>query len=214
MISSSWKFAMTPDPSLARISSRICSTLGAFPEPSVRWRGTRKSRMRRPSWYLTVRNARFRPNIPIVLWSALLATKLTAGLRLDNIVWKTLSKRLSCWIWKFYLTLYCGKDRIQSIYGCNKIPPFLPDINFITEVMIKIIAKVLHGSLPWNFHKIQRYLSTIYDIPWSKVSTHSLSWVKCNVVLSSEFSHIIIDNCSPHTVGFNNTTSSAKRNPP
>ena len=95
MISSSWKFSMTPDPSLARISSRICSILGASPEPSVRWRGTRKSRMRRPSWYLTVRNARFRPNIPTVLWSALVAMKLTAGLRLDNIVWKRLSHRNS-----------------------------------------------------------------------------------------------------------------------
>ena len=89
---------MTPDPSLARISSRICPTLGSSPEPSACWRGTWKSRMRRPSWYLMERNARFRSNIPTVLWSAFVAMKLTAGLCLDNIVWKRLPKRLSCWV--------------------------------------------------------------------------------------------------------------------
>ena len=115
MISSSWKFSMTPGPSLARISSRICSTLGASPEPSVRWRGTRKSRIRRPSWYLTVGNARFRPNIPTVLWSALVAMRLTAGLRLDNIVWKRLSKRLSCWIWKI------SYSKRKTLYFINLI---------------------------------------------------------------------------------------------
>ena len=117
MISSTWKFSMTPDPSLARVSSRVCSTLGASPEPRVRRRGTRIFRMRRPSWYLTERNARFRSNIPTVLWSALVAMKLATGLRLDNIVWKRLSNFLSCWVWKILFPARAGSKTLRVCHG-------------------------------------------------------------------------------------------------
>ena len=171
-------------PPWVHLRSRVCA--------EEKW----KSRMRRPSWYLTVRNARFRPSIPTVLWSVLVAMKLTAGLRLDNIVWKRLSKRLSCWIWKFSFPARPGSktllvclgspavlrtalrhstfilsasvvpscqawQRYQAVqYVWSKLnftslctvektefnrftaaiksPPFLPDINFITEFIIKI----------------------------------------------------------------------------
>ena len=77
---------------------------------------------------------------------------------------------------------------------CNNISLFLPNTCFITEVQIKIIPKVFDGSLAWNLHRIQISLS------WPKY-VHSLSWVKCNVVLSSECLTCINQKCSPHTVG-------------
>ena len=166
MISSSWKFSMTPDQSLARISSRICSTLGASPEPSVRWRGTRKSRMRRPSWYLTVRNARFRPNIPTVLWSALMAMKLTAGLRLDNIVWKRLSKRLSCWIWKFSFPARPGSKTLLVCLGSLAVlRTALRHSTFILS------ASVVPSCQAWQPYQAVQYV-------WSKLNFTSLCTVE------------------------------------
>ena len=166
MISSSWKFSMTPDPSLARISSRICSTLGASPEPSVRWRGTRKSRMRRPSWYLTVRNARFRPSIPTVLWSALVAMKLTAGLRLDNIVWKRSSKRLSCWIWKFSFPARPGS---KTLLVCLGSPAVLRTA--LRHSTFIILASVVPSCQAWQPYQAVQYV-------WSKLNFTSLCTVE------------------------------------
>ena len=141
---------MTPDPSLARISSRICSTLGASPEPSVRWRGTRKSRVRRPSWYLTERNARFRPNIPTALWSAFMAMKLTTELRLDNIVWKRLSTRLSCWVWKLSFPARPGS---KTLLVCLGSPAVLRTALRHSTVILS--ARVVPSCQAWQpFHAI------------------------------------------------------------
>ena len=166
MISSSWKFSMTPDLSLARISSRICSPLGASPEPSVRWRGTTKSRMRRPSWYLTVRNARFRPNIPTVLWSSLVAMKLTTGLRLDNIVWKGLSKRLSCWIWKFSFPARLGS---KTLLVCLESPAVL-------RTTLRHSTFILSASVAPSCQSWQPYQAVQYV--WSKLNFTSLCTVE------------------------------------
>ena len=91
--------------------------LGSYPEPSACWRGTRKSWMRWPSWYLTERNAWFRPNIQTVLWSALVAMKLTTGLWLDNIVGKRLSTHLSGWAWKFSFPVRTGSKKLLVCLG-------------------------------------------------------------------------------------------------
>ena len=111
-------------------------------------------------------NTRFRPNIPTVLWSALVAMKLTAGLRLDNIVWKRLSKRLSCWIWKFS---FPARPGCKTLLVCLGSPAVLRTA--LRHSTFILSASVVPSCQAWQPYQAVQYV-------WSKLNFTSLCTVE------------------------------------
>ena len=116
-ISSGSRMSMGASPSLARINSRICSTLGASSEMAPHQGGTSKPLLSLPHWYLFARFTRLRPSTPTAERAALVTRKQIVGLLLEDIVLNNLANRRSCCERKFSLPARPGNKTLLVCLG-------------------------------------------------------------------------------------------------